>query len=199
MTPTANRLIDATETEMITNSGHVEMSAIAKRAGVSVGLAYHHFGSKTGLIAAVVDKFYGPIREIALGDRIPVDLAWMEREKLRTKALVDYFYDHPLAPLIAGRLAREPEVLDIERAHMEAVLEAGALNIAQGQRHGLVDASLDPAVTVAVLMGGQRMVIDRAILAETRAPRETLLEQMWALSRNALRLPTRVETREKQH
>lgn len=184
---------------MITNSGHVEMSAIAKRAGVSVGLAYHHFGSKTGLIAAVVDKFYGPIREIALGDRIPVDLAWMEREKLRTKALVDYFYDHPLAPLIAGRLAREPEVLDIERAHMEAVLEAGALNIAQGQRHGLVDASLDPAVTVAVLMGGQRMVIDRAILAETRAPRETLLEQMWALSRNALRLPTRVETREKQH
>ena len=25
---------------------------------VSVGLAYHHFGSKGGLIAAVVDDFY---------------------------------------------------------------------------------------------------------------------------------------------
>ena len=103
-----HRLIAAAEQELIANNRHMEKSAIAKRANSSVGLTYHNFGSKTGLIAAVVDQFYEPLREIALGNGISIDLEWREREKARTKAIIDYFYSHPLAPLIAGRLAREP-------------------------------------------------------------------------------------------
>ena len=180
------RLIRAAEAELIENNGHIEMLAVAKRAGLSVGLAYHHFGLKTGLISAVVDSFYGPIRDIALGGAIPLELEWRERERARTAALIDYFYDHPLAPLIAGRLAREPEVLDIERAHMEALLEAGARNIIQGQKQGVVHPDLNPDTTVAMLMGGMRLAIEQAVLSDKRPTRDELLEQLWLLTRGAL-------------
>lgn len=184
----SQKLLLAAEAELIANHGHMEMSAVAKRAGVSVGLAYHHFGSKTGLVAAVVDRFYGPLREISFGNTISLDLEWRVREKTRTAAMIDYFYAHPLAPLISGRLAREPEVLDIERAHSEALLEAGARNIAQGQKQGVVDKALDPAVTVAMLMGGIRLAIDQAILMEQRPSRDLLLDQLWRLTASALQL-----------
>ncbi len=184
----AERLIMAAEAELLANQGHMEMSSVARRAGVSVGLAYHHFGSKTGVVAAVVDAFYEPIRDIALGEAIPVAQHWIEREHARTAALIGYHFQHPLAPLIAGRLAREPEVQDVERAHFDALLEAGARNIAQGQNYGLVDASLDPAVTVAMLMGGIQSAMNHALLSPQRPSEACLLEQIWAFISNALRL-----------
>nr|QQZ51483.1 TetR family transcriptional regulator [Phenylobacterium glaciei] len=51
----SERLIRAAQEELIASHGLLEMQAVAKRAKVSVGLAYHHFGSKAGLIAAVVE------------------------------------------------------------------------------------------------------------------------------------------------
>ena len=185
---TPQRLLDAAEAELIANHGQLEMAAVAKRAKASVGLAYHHFGSKTGLVAAVIDRFYGPIREIALGDLIPKNMDWRDREKSRVAALIDYFYTHPLSPLIAGRLARQPEVSDIEQAHMEALLELGAKNIAQGQRQGVVDPGLDPETTVAMLMGGLRLAIDQAVISDQRPDEAGLLEQLWRFTIGALRL-----------
>ena len=50
-TGTREKLISAAQEELIHGQGLLEMQAVAKRAKVSVGLAYHHFGSKAGLIA----------------------------------------------------------------------------------------------------------------------------------------------------
>lgn len=186
---TAHKLIHAAEEELLRNDGTMEMSAVARHAGVSVGLAYHHFGSKTGLIAAVVDLFYEPLRDILLGTAIPLELEWAAREQSRTSAMVDHYYDSKLAPLIAGRLAREPEVLDIETAHMNALLQLGAKNIAQGQKQGLVDATLDPQVTVNLLMGGVHLALDQAVLAKKRPSRPQLKKQIWQFISHALRLP----------
>lgn len=183
---TAQRILEAAEKELIANGGFLEMASVASRANVSVGLAYHHFGSKTSMIAGVIDRFYGPIRDIALGDAIPVDTEWMERERARVEALIDYFYQHPLAPLVAGRLAREPEVLDIEKAHMDALLKLGERNIIQGQKLGVVDADLSPKTTVALLMGGLRLAIDQALLMDRRPKKNDLLEQVWLFTENAL-------------
>lgn len=41
---TPERLIRAAQEELIHSHGLLEMQAVAKRAKVSVGLAYHHFG-----------------------------------------------------------------------------------------------------------------------------------------------------------
>ena len=190
---TAQKLINAAEEELLRNDGTMEMSAVARRAGVSVGLAYHHFGSKTGLIAAVVDLFYEPLRDILLGTAIPLELEWAAREQNRTCAMVDHYYDNKLAPLIAGRLAREPEVLDIESAHMTALLQLGTKNIAQGQKQGMVDATLDPHVTVNLLMGGVHLALDQAVLAQKRPARSQLKKQIWQFISHALRLTANKE------
>lgn len=173
------RLVRAAQEELIANGGHMEMLAVAKRAGVSVGLAYHHFGSKTGLRVAVVDAFYAPLREILFGNPGAIEQDWATREKARAAAFIDHFYDHPFAPLIAGRLGREPEVCDIETAHMDALLEEGARNLAQGQRQGVVSREIVPELVIGLLMGGLRQAIDSAILAKTRPDRTLLLEQVW--------------------
>ena len=60
---TPERLIRAAQDELIQTRGLLEMQAVAKRAKVSVGLAYHHFGSKAGLIALV--------RVVVLGRDVP--------------------------------------------------------------------------------------------------------------------------------
>ena len=184
------RLMQAAEAELIDNGGHMEMLAVAKRAGVSVGLAYHHFGSKTGLLAAVVDQFYAPLRDISFGDAIALDQDWAAREKARTRAFIEYFYDHPFAPLIAGRLGREPEVCDIERHHMDALLEEGARNLAQGQRQGVVSPDIVPEVVIGLLMGGLRQAIDTAILMQKRPKKEILLDQIWAFFERGMGLAT---------
>jgi len=184
---TAQLILNAAEKELITNNGFLEMASVAARANVSVGLAYHHFGSKTGMIAAAIDRFYSPIREIALGGAIPIELEWMQREKARAEAFIDYFYEHPLAPLVAGRLAREPEVLDIEQAYMQAVMDLGERNLIQGQKLGVVNSDLSPSTTVALLMGGLRLAIDRALLMENRPKKTELLDQIWLFTLNALK------------
>ena len=43
MITTRERLVQAARKELLQNHGHLEMQAVAKRARVSVGLAYHHF------------------------------------------------------------------------------------------------------------------------------------------------------------
>lgn len=185
---TKHRLLQAAKAELLANGGQMEMSRVAVQADLSTGLAYHHFSSKAGLIAAVVDAFYAPLRNISYGAAIPLELNWEAREKARTEAMVDYFYDDEMAPLIAGRLAREPEVLDIEAAHMRALLDLGAKNIRQGQKLGVVDPRLDPEVTVSLLMGGVRLALDQAVLTDDRPPRAALKKHIWQFIRHALSL-----------
>jgi len=92
------------------------MQAVAKRAQVSVGLAYHHFGSKAGLIAAVVEAFYGRLDAEVFNDAGRPPESWANRERRRIGSYIAFHYDHPFAPLVIGALSRAPEVLDVERA-----------------------------------------------------------------------------------
>ena len=51
------RLIQAARAELIERSGSLEVDSVAQRADTSVGLIYRHFGSRAGLIGAVVDDY----------------------------------------------------------------------------------------------------------------------------------------------
>ena len=76
------------------------MQAVSKRAQVSVGLAYRHFGSKAGLIAAVVEAFYSRLDEAAFKQTKLPSEAWADREKRRIAAYIGFHYDRPFAPLM---------------------------------------------------------------------------------------------------
>jgi AcrR family transcriptional regulator len=90
-------------------NGHLEMQAVSKRAQASVGLAYHHFGSKAGLIAAVVEAFYSRLDEVVFKDAKSPSEGWADREKRRIASYVAFHYDHPFAPLVIGALSRDPK------------------------------------------------------------------------------------------
>ncbi len=187
---TAERLITAAEVELIAHGGRLEMTAVAKRAGASVGLAYHHFGSKTGLVAAVVERFYEPLRAVMMGPSGGDRDSWSRTERQRFARMVDHYFDHPLAPLLVGRLAREPEVFDMEREHLDRLMEEGARNLARAQQRGILSAAFDPDVAIALVIGGCQQALYRALHQDPRPDRAELMDKLWVLLEGAVRPAT---------
>jgi AcrR family transcriptional regulator len=186
---TPERLIRAAQAELIAGGGLLEMQAVARRAKVSVGLAYHHFGSKAGLIAAVVEAFYDRLEEVAFKPSNLTSSTWAGREKERIEAYISFHYDHPFAPLVVGPLSRAAEVLDVEQAFTRRQLAAGAHNLRDGQRAGVIPTDLDPRLTIALMIGGIRQALIGALTKARRPDRKALAEKIWVFIAGALRLP----------
>jgi AcrR family transcriptional regulator len=186
---TPERLIRAAQDELIHSHGLLEMQAVARRAKVSVGLAYHHFGSKAGLIAAVVEAFYNRLEDAAFSPAKLTSSDWAGREKERIAAYISFHYDHPFAPLVVGALSRAAEVLDVEQAFTKRQLTAGALNLRAGQRDGVIPADLDPRLTIALMIGGIRQALIGALTSSHRPDRAELTDKIWVFVAGALRLP----------
>jgi len=186
---TPERLVRAAQEELIQNHGLLEMQAVARRAKVSVGLAYHHFGSKAGLIAAVVEGFYNRLEDAAFSPSKLVSSDWAGREKERIAAYISFHYDHPFAPLVVGALSRAAEVLDVEQAFTRRQLTAGAHNLRAGQRDGVIPADLDPRLTIALMIGGIRQALIGALTSSHRPDRHELTDKIWVFVAAALRLP----------
>ena len=191
MTPTIatrERLLRAAQEELVRSHGHLEMQGVAKRAQVSVGLAYHHFGSKAGLIAAVVEAFYSRLDAEVFNDACRPSESWADRERRRIASYIAFHYKHPFAPLIIGTLSRAPEVLDVERAFANKQLAGGARMIEAAQRDGFVPDHIDPHLTIALMSGGIRQALVGALTSEQRPDPEKLTDEIWAFMAGALRL-----------
>jgi AcrR family transcriptional regulator len=186
---TPERLIRAAQEELIQGHGVLEMQAVARRAKVSIGLAYHHFGSKAGLIAAVVEAFYDRLEAVAFNPANLVSPDWAGREKERVAAYVSFHYDHPFAPIVVGPLSRAAEVLDVEMAFTRRQLTAGAYNLRAAQREGVIPGDLDRRLTIALMIGGIRQALIGALASGKRPDRTVLTEKIWAFIAGALRLP----------
>lgn len=193
---TRERLIRAAEQELIRSQGHLEMQAVSKRARVSVGLAYHHFGSKAGLIAAVVEAFYSRLDEVVFkAPKSPPAKSpsegWADREKRRIAAYVAFHYDHPFAPLVIGALSRAPEVLDVETAFTNRQLAGGALMLQAARRDGVIPNHIRPDLTIALMIGGIRQALIGALMSKQRPDPAKLTDEIWAFMAGALHLAPR--------
>lgn len=193
---TRARIIAAARAALLDGRGDFELSDLARRAGTSVGLPYHRFGSKSGLIASVVTEFYDGIwQAVNLADFAALD--WAERERERLRRLVDFLYSEPLAGLIISTLARDPEVAAVEAARWGAMLEASGRNLAKAQRRGQIPADIDTALTAALINGGIRHAIGLGLSTRPRRSREAMVTEIWNFVSRALRLatPTRAARR----
>ncbi|MGY4480403.1 TetR/AcrR family transcriptional regulator [Bradyrhizobium sp. USDA 3364] len=186
---TRERLLAAARDELIEGCGHLEMQDVARRARASVGLAYHHFGSKAGLIAAVVEEFYERLDQAAFGGATLPATSWAAREKARIGAYVAFHYEHPFAPLVIGPLSRAPEVLDVETAFTARQLAAGARMLEAARRDGIVATDIDPDLTIAMMIGGIRQALIGALAGGQRPDPADLTDDIWAFMAAALRLP----------
>lgn len=176
---TRRRLLEAAAAELVAGDGALEIGDVARRAGMSVGLSYHYFGSKAGLIAAVVEDFYDRFdaRVMAINPQPGVD--WGRREQRRLEAMVAFHYAEPLSPIVLARLSREPEVAAEEARRLQAHIELAAQNIALAQKRGEIPASLDPHLLGAMILGGLRQGIGQALAQTERPGQAAIAAQLW--------------------
>ena len=180
-------LIDAAAAALVDGKGAFEIQDVARRAHVSVGLAYHRFGSKAGLIAAVVDHFYDELeRAIDLGDFGEED--WTVRERERLSRLVRFLYGHDLASIVFSTLTREPQVAVVEAERWRDLIDAAARNLRGGQSRGEVSRHHDPGVTGAMILGAVRHAVGHALAAKPRPTAAALTTELWTFIARGLGL-----------
>ena len=201
---TRGRLLEAARSELVERHGVLEVDSVARRAGVSVGLIYRHFGSKAGLVSAVVQAFYKRFEDEVITSNPAPRRRWVEREYIRTVRAVAVHYEDPLAPVVLSSLHLEPAVAALEARQLDAHIEMSARNVAYGQRAGLVPKDIDPRFAGAMVLGGLRRVLVDALGREPRPPQEEVAAQLcvssprsWGSPRAAPRPPR--SPRSKRH
>jgi AcrR family transcriptional regulator len=182
-------ILGAARDAFVAGGGEIEMGDVASRAGVSVGLAYHHYGSKAGLVAALISDFYDRY-DAVVNQRIEAP-TWAEQSRERLLRTICFLFEDPLAPIVLGRLGGSATVLALEASRREAIITRGAASIRAGQEGGEVDATLDPTMASQVVNGGLRQAIAMALAARERPDAADFAEQAWALVAGALGLRSR--------
>jgi AcrR family transcriptional regulator len=172
------RIIAAALEALVEGDGEFEIADVARRAKVSVGLAYHYFGSKAGLIAVLITDFHNR-HEAVVNQGVDKSLPWPVREKARLKANIDFLYSDPVAAVMTGKLSSSAEVTAIDTGRRKAMVEMAARNIAQGQRRGFVAADVDPNVAAAAIVGGIDQAVAQAISSRKRPASDQLAERLW--------------------
>ena len=176
---TREKLIDAARGALIEGAGAAEITDIANRAGVSAGLAYHHFGSKDGLVTAVVEDFYDRYAQIA--NQTFRGETWAQREVQRVRAVVRFFLEEPFTRTLFGPLGRSSSVMQAESACMAMLIERGARNIAQGQMDGDLPRQADPHIAAAFVLGGLRQCMSQALFKAANPDVDQLAHAIWVL------------------
>lgn len=175
------RLLNAAREELIERDGQLEVGSVAQRAGSSVGLIYRHFGSRAGLVGAVVDDFYTRYRREALEVNPAPGGRVTERERRRTELSVAFHYADPLARVLLSNLHLDRDVAHEEARHTAEMIELAAGVMALGQRRGELPGDRDPQFLGAMVIGGLRQVLAVALSTEPVVPEETTAARLWVL------------------
>ena len=181
------RLLTAAIDELV-EQGDLEVTAVARRAGTSVGLPYRYFGSRSGLLGAVLTDFYDRLDDAVMVRKFPGD-HWMDRERARLIAWVHFLYDDPLTPIALGRGTGDGEVAGIAQEHLRRAIALGTRNMAHGQRNGDVPADRDPALLAAAVLGGVHITVVSALTAEPRPDRQAVIAELWRFIAGAIGRP----------
>ncbi|MFJ7181114.1 TetR/AcrR family transcriptional regulator [Streptomyces massasporeus] len=174
--------------EELAENGTLEVAAVAARAGVSAGLPYRYFGTRNGLLIAVVEAFYERLAE-ACALREYDEATWAEREWRRLRDWVDFLYAEPLATLILGGLAGDGEVAASHSRRRSLLIDMGARNIARAQHAGELPPHQDPELLAAATLGGVTALVSVALTRTPRPSAEEVRVQLWAFVSGAVNLP----------
>lgn len=181
------RLLQAAADQLVAGEGAFELSSVATDAGVSVGLCYRYFGSKAGLIAAVVADYFDRFAAVFYVERNPGQ-DWLEQGRKRTANTVDFFYADPLGRIVLTLLAREPDVVVVQRACMDKLIDGTTTFIKRGKKAGFIPAHVDPELTAAMILGGMLEGLAAGVSRVPRPSRSRLSQQLWAFVGGALQL-----------
>jgi len=183
---TRRRILDCAAHLLAEGEGNLEMAWVAKAAGVSSGLAYHHFGSKEGLLVAVVNDFYDRVEEQSLMFRFDESEHWETREIERVRRYITFLLGDPLGVVMLSRLSHAPGVAAVEAKRWDDLVTVGARNIAEGQKRGVVKAQQDPELLAALVLGSVRSSVARVLPIKDEINVEALCRDIWQFVRSGL-------------
>ena len=183
---TRQRILDSAARLLAEGEGALEMAWVAKAAGVSAGLAYHHFGSKEGLLVAVVNDFYDRVEAASLMARFDDISDWEAREQERVRLYIDFLLDDPLGVVVLSGLAHAPGVAAVEAQRWDKLVSVGARNIADGQQRRVVGAAQDPELLAAMVLGAARAAVARLLPMKQHIDAAKLARDIWQFQRRGL-------------
>lgn len=173
-----NIILDVAEKELIKSDGALEMSQLAKKAGLSEGLPYHYFKNRAGVIAAVADRFFDRY-EAEIIDVGFDGATWQAREKARVKSLVDFYVREKLTPVIFSRLGNEPEVVEVMNRRSKRQIDLAARNISDAQEVGDIPKERDPRLLGALMLGAIQFALTDYWREEANRDPEHLCSEIW--------------------
>ena len=183
---TRRSLIDAAVAEW-SSTGELEVAAVARRAGVSVGLPYRYFGTRSGLLIVLVEDFYTRLEEAA-GMRNYDAPSWAEREQRRIEDWVAFMYAEPLAPLVLSGPVGDGAVIAANARLGGRLAAVGARNMAHAQNTGELPADRDTEMLAAATLSGVHAIAAVALKRSARPPAAEVVEQVWAFVSGAVGL-----------
>jgi len=176
---TRQRLLDVARRLALETQGEVELAKVAEAAGVVPSLVHRYFGSKSGLVGALVDDFFDRLQAEVIDEDLRGEGRWPETERIRLERGVRFHYAEPFAAVLYGALARDPEVARKEVARNLFIIERAAKSIRQGQRRGELPVGIDPRLAGAAMFGAMRMVMVEALTRTPRPSVERVVEVLW--------------------
>ncbi|GAA4534691.1 MULTISPECIES: TetR/AcrR family transcriptional regulator [Nonomuraea] len=178
------RLLQAAAEELIA-SGDVEVAAVARRAGMSTGLPYHYFGTRSGLMSALLEDFYERlIADTVLGHY--EGATWLERWRAQVATWVEHMYADPLAPVVLGRMVGDARVAALEAQCFKRVIDLGAKHFAASQAEGHVAGDRDPELLAAAVVGGMRAILAIVLNQSPRPDQQAVMREVWLFTVSAL-------------
>ena len=176
---TRERLLACARDIAIANDGHLEIAWVAEAAGVVPSLVNRYFGSRAGLVSALLDDFFNRLAAEVINLDLEDQGTWAQHERIRLEKGVHFHYTDPAAVVIYTRLSREPEVALTENWHIERVVKRAAGNIRRGQKRGELPASVDPEMAGAAMFGAMQRVMVTALSRTPRPRPDRVVEILW--------------------
>lgn len=166
--------------EELAITGGLEVAAVSRRAGVSAGLPYRYFGSRSGLLIAIVDDFYHRLGAHA-SMRKYGESTWAQREQHRIADWVAAVYADPLAPVVLGGVIGDAEVAAAHHRHVSDLIKIGSRNIGMAQETGELPGGRDPELLAAATLGGTNTVLAVALARNPRPTARAVTDELWTV------------------
>ena len=176
---TRERLLACARDIAIANDGHLEIAWVAEAAGVVPSLVNRYFGSRAGLVSALLDDFFHRLRTEVMDLDLDDLGMWAQHERIRLEKGVHFHYTDPAAVVIYTGLSREPEVALTENRHIERVIKQAAANIRRGQKRGELPSSVDAELAGAAMFGAMQRVMVTALGRTPRPRPDRVVAVLW--------------------
>ena len=176
---TRQRLLAVAMEQAVASKGHVELAEVARQAGVVQGVVHRYFGSKSGLISAMVDDYYDRFHKQVLELYLNDTGDWAVHERLRLRMGIQFHYAEPLSAVLHSTFVRDPVVARKESQRIDGVVDLTARGIVRAQRRGELPRHIDPELAGAAMFGAMQAVLSRALNRSRRPSPEQLETILW--------------------